>query len=273
MPIYLDRHNLANATAEDVAKAHQLDLAIQKKYNVNFLTYWFDHRSCRVFCLVEAPDAATAMCAHEESHGLLPTEIIEVDPTVVQSFLGRITDPQSVVASNEPISDSAHRVIMFTDIVNSVGMTSRLGDAASVDLVRAHDALVRSELLTRKGREVKHTGDGIMAAFVDEPTAVACACGIQRQVLAFNKGAANALQLRIGMHAGEPVADNNDLFGATVQMASRITQDAAVEAVVVSNDVHDAITGQFATFPLGRRMLKGFHEPVPLFAVDWRASS
>jgi class 3 adenylate cyclase len=273
MPIYMDRHNLENTSPEDLARAHQMDLSIQDKYGVNFLTYWFDQRCCRVFCLVDAPDAATALKVHEESHGFLPTEIIEVNLVVVEAFLGRITDPQSVGASNEPIRESAHRVVMFADIVNSVGMTNRLGDAASVDLVRAHDALVRSELLTRSGREVKHTGDGIMAAFADEPTAVACACGIQRQVAAFNRNSANPLQLRIGMHAGEPVADNNDLFGATVQMASRITQDAAVDAVVISHDVHDAINGRLTTVPLGRRMLKGFHEPAPLYAVDWRTTA
>src|SRR6185436_8100016 len=109
MPIFMDRHNLANTSPEDLARAHQMDLSIQDKYGVKFLTYWFDHRCCRVFCLVDAPDAATALKVHQESHGFLPTEIIEVNPVVVEAFLGRISDPNAVVASNEPIAESAHR--------------------------------------------------------------------------------------------------------------------------------------------------------------------
>jgi class 3 adenylate cyclase len=270
MPLYLDRHNLPDVSAEDVAHAHARDLAIQEKHGVRFRTYWFDTRTCCTFCLVEAPSAEAAVRVHQESHGMLPNEVIQVDAAVVEAFLGRITDPAATVTENKPIDESGRRVVMFTDIVNSTEMTARLGDVLATDMVRAHDSLVRAELGLNGGREVKHLGDGIMAVFAEERSAVTCGCAIQRAVDSFNANSSHALSLRIGMHAGEPVEDNNDLFGATVQLASRICADAPLDAVVISHELHGAVGEHFAVTPLGRRMYKGFKDPVPVYSVDWR---
>lgn len=234
------------------------------------MTYWFDARSCSAFCLVDAPNAEAAIRVHQESHGLAPVDIIEVDPAVVEAFLGRLADPVGVAHGHAPIEEAARRTLMFTDIVNSTEMTARLGDKRAVELVRAHDGIVRRALLTRGGREIKHTGDGIMAAFADADEAVRAACAIQRGVAEFNAASADALHVRIGMHTGEPVSDNSDLFGATVQMAARICEDAAVDAVVISEDLRALLCAEVSVTPLGRRMLKGFADPAPLYAVDWR---
>lgn len=271
MPLYMDRHDLPSVTAEEVAHAHARDLAVQGKHGVNFRTYWFDARTCCAFCLVEAPDAETAAKVHAEAHGLAPGEVIEVDAAMVEAFMGRISDPAATTQKGEPISESAHRVVMFTDIVNSTDMTARLGDARAMEMVRAHDSLVRRELAEHGGREVKHLGDGVMVSFADAQAAVTSACAIQRAVAAFNDTSAEPLYLRIGLHCGEPVHDNNDLFGATVQLAARICDDAAVEAVVISDELRALVGERFQLTALGRRMLKGFKTPTPLFAVEWRA--
>jgi Nickel responsive protein SCO4226-like len=76
-----------------IANAHEKDLAVQRKYGVNFLTYWFDEARSTAFCLVEAPTKEAIRMAHDEAHGAVPNEIIEVDPTVVEAFLGRVKDP------------------------------------------------------------------------------------------------------------------------------------------------------------------------------------
>jgi len=85
--------------------------------------------------------------------------------------------------------------------------------------------------------EVKHLGDGIMASFADPAAAVRSACEIQLRIASFKKDYTGSLFLRIGLHLGEPgepVRENNDLFGAMVQLAARICNDAAVDAVVIS---------------------------------------
>ena len=93
-----------------------------------------------------------------------------------------------------PAIDAGLRAVMFTDIVGSTEMTARLGDSAALELVRAHDALVRRGLDAHGGREVKHTGDGIMASFDEVPNAVRAAADIQRHFAAYNADASESLQ-------------------------------------------------------------------------------
>ena len=79
MPTFLDVHTVeGGVSAEDVAKAHEADLATQEKYGVKYLRYWIDEESGKVFCLVEAPDAEAANTVHREAHGLVADEIYEV---------------------------------------------------------------------------------------------------------------------------------------------------------------------------------------------------
>jgi len=128
MPIYMDRHYIEGATRHALANAHEKDLQAQSKYGVNFLTYWFDEARSTAFCLVEAPSREAIQRTHEEAHGAVPNEIIEVDPTVVEAFLGRLTDPLPSESGAGKVSvDAALRAIMFTDLKDSTGMTTRLG--------------------------------------------------------------------------------------------------------------------------------------------------
>src|SRR5207237_10376404 len=115
----------------------------------------------------------------------------------------------------------------------------------------------------------KHTGDGIRAAFDDVAHAVRAAADIQRHFLAYNRGAAESLSVRIGIHAGEPVLDHNDLFGATVQLASRLCSEAAAAGIVVSGFARDLCDVDAAYFvALGERRLEGFSAWVPVFRLE-----
>ena len=95
MPLFMDRHDVRDATAEAVAAAHQQDLRVQAHHTCKTLTYWFDEKRGTAFCLIEAPTAAAVHAMHREAHGLIPNMIIEVQPSTVESFLGRITDAAS----------------------------------------------------------------------------------------------------------------------------------------------------------------------------------
>ena len=81
MPLFMDVHESLpeGATAADVAKAHEADLATQTGYGVQYLKYWVDDKSGKVFCLVEAPDADTAARVHREAHGLVADRIFNVE--------------------------------------------------------------------------------------------------------------------------------------------------------------------------------------------------
>ncbi len=273
MPIYVDRHDLRGMTAADVAEAHRKDLELQDAYGVRFLTYWFDDKRGSGFCLIEAPDIETAKRVHHEAHGGEMIDVISVDLSAVEAFLGRVSDPAPAAGEISPAVDSAFRAVMFTDIVDSTGMTARLGDVRAVEMVRAHDAMVRRAIKVHVGREVKHTGDGIMAAFDDAGAAVTAACDIQQSLATFNLSSAEPLHVRIGIHAGEPVEDSNDLFGGTVQLAARICQDAEAGAIVISHAVRQGLADARDLIELGPRAFKGFQTPVDTYEVVWRASS
>jgi class 3 adenylate cyclase len=268
LPVYLDRHDLKGQTAASIAELHRKDVEGQARFGVRFLTYWFDESRGSGFCLIDAPSIELAQRAHAGSHGNIATDIIEVDLSAVEAFLGRVADPPN--QHGRVAIDAALRVIMFTDLVDSTAMTQRLGDARSVEMVRAHDSLVHRAMRTRDGREVKHTGDGIMASFSNPVGAVDCACSIQQAFEAFNLASREKLQLRIGIDVGEPVADSNDLFGSTVQMAARLCASADPEGIVVSPAVRRAVGDRFQLTPRGTRQMKGFDQPVELFAVEWR---
>jgi hypothetical protein len=79
MPLYMDVHNLGDGvTLDAVAQAHQADLQTQGKYDVRYLRYWVNEGEGKIFCLVEAPDAASASTVHREAHGLVADEVLEV---------------------------------------------------------------------------------------------------------------------------------------------------------------------------------------------------
>ncbi|HET9533807.1 MAG TPA: nickel-binding protein [Mesorhizobium sp.] len=269
MPIFMDRHDLKGTTAEELAIAHQKDVAVQDRYGVKFLTYWFDPQRGTTFCLVDAPDKETAQCVHREAHGFVAGEIVEVALSAVEAFLGRIQDPEPQAGQGSPELDPGHRAIMFTDIVDSTMMTTRLGDRMAIELVRAHDSLVRRRLNEFNGREVKHLGDGIMASFAATSDAVECASAIQQDFDRYNHGNSEPIHVRIGMDCGEPVEDSNDLFGTTVQLAARLCAAASSDQILVSENIsrEHGSPGRFVNMKL--LQLKGFSGQLPAFECAW----
>ena len=79
MPLYMDIHNISGGVAcTDVAEAHKADLQAQGRHDVRYLRYWVDEQQGTIFCLVEAPSAGAAAAVHQEAHGLLADEILQV---------------------------------------------------------------------------------------------------------------------------------------------------------------------------------------------------
>ena len=276
MPTYIDIHDLHGVTPEEVAKAHAADLETQGKYGVNYLKYWVNESCGKVFCLVDAPNAEAARRVHQEAHGMVAEKIIEVQPEIAESFLGG-SEMNSAGAAIVPGSagaahDPAIRTVLFTDIVGSTSLTQRLGDEAAMEFLRLHDRIVRDALVSYKGREVKHTGDGIMASFISAAAAVRCAAQIQQTMMHESEHHGHRLQVRIGGAAGEPVEQDSDIFGATVQLASRLCAHAQAEQILVSNVVAELCIGKGLAFrSLGEVPLKGFDRAIHVHAVEWSA--
>ena len=94
MPIYMDAHIVPGVKARDVAEAHTKDLLHQDEYACKCMTYWIDEERETIFCLIEAPDKTAVEEMHRKAHGLVPNKVVEVRPNLVESFLGRIYDPE-----------------------------------------------------------------------------------------------------------------------------------------------------------------------------------
>lgn len=268
MPLFMDRHDLAGATAADIAMDHIRDVEVQDRYGVRYVSYWFDYERQAAFCLVDSPSPQAAEAVHRESHGMLANQIIEVKPEQVRAYLGRAR----AAPLGEPYVETAFRSILFTDIEGSTALTQRLGDSKAMQVLRRHDDIVREALREAEGNEVKHTGDGIMASFTSASRAVGCAIAIQKQLADHNsRQNEEALSVRIGLSAGEPVTDGGDLFGAVVQLAARLCAHAEPGGILTSTAVRDLSIGKgFVFIDQGEVALRGFEEPVRPYAVQWR---
>ncbi len=161
--------------------------------------------------------------------------------------------------------------VLFTDIAGSTAMTQDLGDAVAQQIVRAHNRIVRDALTKFIGKEVKHTGDGIMASFSTTSNGVEGAMEIQIATAKHNANNPDLpLHIKIGINAGEPISEDNDLFGSTVQMAARIVDKAKADQIFVSEIVRGICAGKQVKFEnRGPYEMKGFDEPPILYEVKW----
>ena len=174
----------------------------------------------------------------------------------------------------EPARDADDRgqapvTILFTDIEGSTALTQRFGDARAQEVLRVHNDIAREALRTHGGSEIKHTGDGIMASFASGSRAISAALAMQRGFAAHYESHPEApIRVRIGLNAGEPVAEEGDLFGTAVQMAARIAAHAEPGRVLVSNVVRELAAGKGYLFSdRGDVVLRGFEDPVRLYEV------
>jgi class 3 adenylate cyclase len=270
MPLFMDRHDLVSLTADDVARAHAKDLRVAGKHDVEFLSYWFDPGLNAAFCLARAPAAQNVAAVHKEAHGLIPNEIIDASEDAVLRFLGKIHD-----AADPTEVTSAFRTILFTDLEGSTALAEELEPMMFMTLLTEHDLIIRRSLVVSGGREVKHTGDGIMASFDEVANSLDCALAIQAGFDArIAAGGKPAYHVRIGLAAGEPVDHNDDLFGSTVNLASRICNAASPGDVLVSDVVHEfGVANGFSFADVELVTMRGFANPVPVFKLLERTSA
>lgn len=272
MPVYLDIHKNVDVPPEEIHAAHLDDLEAQEQHGVNYMRYWYNPEVGAVFCMVEAPDEEACDACHLDAHGDTADRIIEVEPDLLDAFLGEgIDGGQGRMMMPDGRSDGAFRTVLFTDLVGSTALTQRLGDAEAMKVIRAHDGIVHREIETRGGSVIKNTGDGTMGSFSVVSTAVETAIAVQRAFRHHNeRHPERPLHVRVGMSAGEPVDEGEDLFGATVQLARRVCDAAPAGGVWVSNVVRELCLGKAFEFrDQGETELKGFAEPVRVHEVAW----
>jgi len=184
----------------------------------------------------------------------------------LQSAIGEWNKPKKKESESGPVT------VLFTDIAGSTAMTQALGDAGAQQVVRGHNRVVREALSQWSGKEVKHTGDGIMASFTKTSDSLDAAIQMQRECEKFRQQNPDLpLRLKIGINAGEPIAEDNDLFGSTVQMSARIVDKAQADEIYVSEIVRGICAGKTYKFAnKGTFPMKGFDTDPTLYEVLWK---
>jgi class 3 adenylate cyclase/pimeloyl-ACP methyl ester carboxylesterase len=180
---------------------------------------------------------------------------------------------ESEEKASEPATEAAgaFRTIFFTDVEGSTALTQRLGDAKARELLREHERIVREALKSHGGAELKTMGDGFMASFSSATRALESAIAMQRAFAAHNESAEEPIMVRVGLNAGEPIAEDEDLFGTAVIMAARIAAQAQGGEILASDVVRQLVAGKrFLFSDRGEVALRGFDEPVHLYEVRWQ---
>jgi class 3 adenylate cyclase len=162
--------------------------------------------------------------------------------------------------------------ILFSDMVDYAGMTERLGDQTSRDVLRAHHRLVRQSLQRHSGREINVQGDGFMVAFRGVARALRCAADMQRAFLTYSETSGDRpIRVHIGIHTGELMEEDDDFLGHTVIVASRLAGAAAPGEVLVSSLSAQLVerTGEFRFVDRRETLLKGLTSPQEVATLDW----
>jgi DNA-binding CsgD family transcriptional regulator len=237
--LYMCRHEgrSPDVSLSQIATRHDLDVALQEKYNLRWLTYYVNQAGGTSFCLAEAPSRDAVEACHREAHGPLSSyRVTEVEWSAIQSLLGDVLTPAPGFAWGE----SPIRIIAIISIVNPLGVAVRLGDRAAQSLFQQLEQVVRGATGFTTAADVRRMDAGVVVSFASARRAVECSLAVIR-----NSG---SVPVRAGLSAGEPLTDGGGLFGATVQVAHQLSLAAAARTVLVSAVVRDLCLGTGLNF-------------------------
>jgi AraC-like DNA-binding protein len=228
MPLFMDLHQAADyeakPTMEAIKRNHIADLQVQSKYGVRFLQYWINEEAGLVFCLMEAPDKEACAAVHQEAHGNMPCNVIELKGGDYKALMGEEGRVNAFdIAENAAGElDAGYRTLLMLDLIS----------LASPNLF--HET-VGSCVLKHGGRPSSQPGHRELFAFTSAPAALQCAVEI-RQALESRAGAEpySRMEFHFGLSSGQPVTHQNGFFEAAIQLANRLCTIAQPGQILIS---------------------------------------
>lgn len=237
MPLYMDRHDVSDTvTAEIIAQIHQEDLKIEHKFGCKAMTYWFDEERKTAFCLIEAPNEKAVKDMHNAAHGNIPNRIIEVNKIIVESFLGRIEDPEKSQDTDlNIINDPAFRVLM---VIKTSNYLNRLESNQFTIFTQKFHNSVAKRLQQFNGSIVKKDNNNYLVSFKSVTDAVLCAQKIQFQYKYVTpKFDQSNRMLKIALSAGTPVTNKNNIFEEAITLATHMC-DIIQGSFIITSEVN-----------------------------------
>lgn len=252
MPIFMDRHDIADEiTAEHLARMHQMDLKIEHQFGCKGMTYWCDEKRKLAFCLIQAPNKQAIEDMHNHAHGGYPHKIIEVDAALVESFLGRIEDPENTRNTElNIIDDSAFRTLMTVKIEKD--MNGSIGkDELNKAVNQVNQSLERT-ISKYKGRLVNQKDDCILTSFDSVTDAVQCTLESQ----SIPDTVSGSLTIKIGLSGGVPVTEKPSIFEDTIKLSTYLSE-IPHERITVTSEIKDLFEGENFNRTIDKSISKG----------------
>jgi len=248
----MDFHDVPDGiTAKHVADMHQADLKIEHKYNCRGLTYWCDEKRQTAFCLMEAPNKQAIIDLHEEAHGDIPQRIIEVNDTIVESFLGRIEDPKkSQNTELNIINDPAFRTLMVVKLNKNTLRTKNIETLHAA--IRGYSKSIINIVNKKNGRVVKQEANSFLISFSCVTNAVESAIKIQEL---HNCVITPDLEFKVGISAGNPVTNRESIFEDTVKKAKYLTY-VTNGNIILTPEVKDLYESENQNNPINIKGIK-----------------
>jgi class 3 adenylate cyclase len=213
-------------------------------------------------------DHARQVAAIVPDAAFIVADALQASPAVADALAEMLGGPQA--RRDEDAAGGAFRTILFTDVEASTDLTDRFGDAKARDLLREHERLTREALAQHGGTEIKTMGDGFMASFTSVSGALDAAIAMQRALTDHFAPTETPIRIRVGINAGEPIEEDDDLYGTAVIQAARVMGLADGGQILVTDTVRNLVAGKEYRFhDHGTHDLKGFEEPARLFEVAW----
>lgn len=239
MPLFMDFHIISDITIDEVKKAHIADLAIQDRYNVKYLQFWVNQDAGTVFCLIEAPDKESCEKVHNEAHGNIACQIVEVEAGFYKLFMGESHQvDHGLVNDKDGKIDKAYRFVLVVDIRGKTKATGS-DDLSNLVLPDKPKKLIRKIIPGYLGREIKNSDyDAILAVFTEADEAMACAIEIQNELLKRMVSPEDEswnISFKMGIGGGQPVTMNDEFFEKTIRLAQRLSLIAEDQEIIASN--------------------------------------
>ncbi|WP_224488564.1 nickel-binding protein [Robertkochia flava] len=233
----MDLHIIPGASAEDVAKAHVKDLYCQDEFGCRAITYWFDQSRGKAFCLIEAPDLEAVTELHRKAHGLVPNRVTPVDPAMVESFLGRLTDPDftesRVEGTLNVFEDSALRFLVRL-VLPDFNLLRALHPSKDLRELQEYAHYILSELARKfNARRITYIKDDFNYAFNSSGDALAFIMELELMLRRKDP----LLEPGFAVISGEPLTDKPGFFEEATDLLQALNYFSRKKKKVIGSEV------------------------------------
>ncbi len=262
MPVFMDYHHLPGVTLEDVKEAHLADKRTEAKYRVKCLQFWVNKEAGTVFCLLEAPDKKACFDVHQEAHGGIACNIIDVDPVMLKLFIGTGKYLEhGIVHSSQGFIDPGYRYILILDLTVNTDFTESSHQQKFPD-PNVSKTVARDIITGMNGKVIQDPcQDNLTALFEESDQVLKCAMALHQEFTAMVDSGAWNVEFRIAINYGQPVTMEEGLFSEAIVYTKYLS--------LIANNREIVIPGTFKKLAFFDK-LPGENRPVKIITEKYQ---